>query len=466
MQTTAGDLSGKPDEKKPGYPKLNEKFFLLILFVFGGSLLALYYSRIRYFPEFTWEDSLTYLALLSILGVSIVIVYGFFLFVPGAIWSETLVFDQQLEPKTCYKVGDDWEPCLLSIATRFAIPFALFMAFCHSMIPKEGYLPPVAVFCSLAAISGYLWQRLGHDLLTSTGSAQTELQGKNDDKIDKALNLYLILLFLTHLPGFFVLLEEGLKPTVWTWCAALLPLATLLYPLSPWSQLRRENKPFPKAPLARHVGVFNVSALLSLASLLLIYRLVGSDTSTRLHVICTAVVSVANLLVALLYRKHQPLAALLSVAAALTLIVSGELLDNTGQGSALSARFMKRYGFGGEPNATLIVTPQGRKALQQIGILPAGGKEDDPGVLPNVKILSRLGTEYFFQVGDRKLSLPKPMVISWLPGPAPQIPSGVPTAPLAERKKTPESPSRAAQSSVQQGIAPARSSSATATPGR
>jgi hypothetical protein len=389
------------------------------------------------------------------------------LFVPGAVWSETLVFDQQLEPKTCYKVGDDWEPCLLSIAARFAIPFALFMAFCHSMILKEGYLPPVAVFCSLAALSGYLWQRLGHDLLTApieahpqeraAGSPQTEQKEKKDDKIDKALNLYLFLLFLFHLPGFFVLLEEGLTPTFWTWCAALSPLATLLYPLFV-QQLRRAARRFPRAPLARHIGIFNVSALLSMASLLLIYQLVGPEVSTWLHVICTTVVSVANLLVALLYRKHQHLAVFLSVAAALTLIVSGELLDNAGRDTALSTRIMKRYGFGGEANATLILTPEGRKALQQVGLLPPGGKEEDPGVLSGVTILSRLGAEYFFQVGDRKLSLPKKLVTSWFTEPPPPVDVRLP---LAKGGETPGQPSRPARSVVRQGTVRVRSSSGT-----
>jgi hypothetical protein len=41
-----------------------------ILLVFGGGCLASYYSRIGYFPRIAWEESLSYLGVLSIVAAA------------------------------------------------------------------------------------------------------------------------------------------------------------------------------------------------------------------------------------------------------------------------------------------------------------------------------------------------------------------------------------------------------------
>src|ERR1700710_2957120 len=79
-------------------PKLDASVALwLMLFVFGGGLLALYYAGVGYFPEVSWQDALTYLALMTIIGGSLLVAYSFLLFVPGVIWSEFLICDDQLK---------------------------------------------------------------------------------------------------------------------------------------------------------------------------------------------------------------------------------------------------------------------------------------------------------------------------------------------------------------------------------
>src|SRR4029077_11920699 len=87
----------------------------LVFLGFGSAFLALFYSRIHYFPEIKWEESFSYLAAVSVLGGGVVAIYGLLLFVPGWIWSEFLIFDTELERGTlCYFYdlsGNRSEPC-------------------------------------------------------------------------------------------------------------------------------------------------------------------------------------------------------------------------------------------------------------------------------------------------------------------------------------------------------------------
>lgn len=75
-----------------------------------GGILALYYAGIGYFPEFTWQDALTYLALMTIIGGTLLVAYSFLLFVPGAIWAEWLIDKRFMLPSPQGKKLRDQEP--------------------------------------------------------------------------------------------------------------------------------------------------------------------------------------------------------------------------------------------------------------------------------------------------------------------------------------------------------------------
>ena len=112
-------------DQKPEIPKLDASVALwLVLFVFGGGLLALYYAGIGYFPEVTWQDALTYMALMTIIGGSLLMAFSFLLYVPGAIWSEFLIFDEQLH-QVLMMGARAWEPCVLSVTKRILFPFRI-----------------------------------------------------------------------------------------------------------------------------------------------------------------------------------------------------------------------------------------------------------------------------------------------------------------------------------------------------
>src|SRR5579864_99782 len=74
----------------------------VLLFAFGGGGLAVYYSRIGYFPDIEWQQALSYLGALAIIGGWIVVLFSLLLFVPGFIWSEFLIFDPTILGVLCF----------------------------------------------------------------------------------------------------------------------------------------------------------------------------------------------------------------------------------------------------------------------------------------------------------------------------------------------------------------------------
>jgi hypothetical protein len=256
---SSGELP-PPAAEKAKLPKLDASLAVwLILFVFGGGLLALYYAGIGYFPEVTWQDALTYMALMTIIGGSLLVAYSFLLFVPGVIWSEFLIHDKQL-----YEVlmmgAREWEPCVVSVTKRILFPFAVFMAFCHFLLylvdenGKPRGLVAFGAAASLIAVSGLL----GRDFLQGLKAAAEKkaVVGKPQPADVLAdtpgLKWHRVLVGVSHafLLGAFIVKASGCtEPDRGIlWLAALLPLASLASPLiDPWIE-RLHSKPSKSAP--------------------------------------------------------------------------------------------------------------------------------------------------------------------------------------------------------------------------
>jgi hypothetical protein len=449
--TLSCDVEVPPPSQPPETNKLDTTVTLwLILFVFGGGLLALYYGGIGYFPEVTWQDALTYMALMTIIGGSLLVAYSFLLFVPGAIWSEFLIFDQQL-----YKVlmmgGRRWEPCVWSVSKRIVYPFALFMACCHFLLSLDtddkaltGFLA-VGAAASLAAVAGLLGRdfREGLELAAKTKTAgkdrpadaipDTRDQHEVDGTLPLTLQCHRVLAGLTHIPLLAAFVAKEIRQVdlgpVFLWGAALCPLVSFAVLLAdgwikrsrPPSSRSAATPPNPPAGepgtaagpapspipdklslLCRAILAFGSAALLSLAALWFLYRIYrgnahGVDVGpvpVNLLLLCTLVVIVTNLAVSVLFHKHRRQAFLASVLAALLLLGAGQLLAERGAG--LPARIMEEFGFGAE-SATLVLTEKGGRILSQQSIpvtfekrtgLPA----DAAGAGPPVGASTRDGT--------------------------------------------------------------------------
>jgi len=366
--------------------------------VFGGGLLALYYAGIGYFPEVTWQDALTYMALMTIIGGSLLVAYSFLLFVPGVIWSEFLICDKQLHV-VLMMGAREWEPCVVSVTKRILFPFAVFMVFCHFLlylVDENALLVAFGAAASLIAVSGLL----GRDFLQGLKAAAQKkaVAGKTQPAAVIAdtpgLRWHRVLAGVSHaflLAVFLVKVsDQGLL-----WLAALLPLASLASPfIDRWIERRRsqasEKTPvLPSSPLGgppkaapklddqwslicRAVLAFGCAALLSLTALWFFYRIYGpswggSNESDLLSllVLCTLVVIVANLVVSVLFHKAPQAALLSSFLAALLLLGAGQLLPPASM--SLPAKIMAHFGFGAQ-SATLVLTEKGARILCEQGV--------------------------------------------------------------------------------------------------
>jgi hypothetical protein len=343
-------------------------FFWFILLAFGGGLLSLYYTTIGYFPDMKWDESLTYLMVLSILGGAVVLAYGLMIFIPGVIWSEFLVFDPYLKREFCYLGEKGREPCVMALLKRVVIPFVFFVGPIHwlplSLEPKilaEGFF----VLCFACWIAYLL----------------------NADIFPDA--------------GFWGLGSTG----------------------------------------GRFLAFFSLSAISAWLALGLIRWILGQESApdNRLSIICTAMVVVANIFVALQFRKRRIGAYVSGAFAAALLVVFSHLLI-VQPGQKPSARFLSAFGVGYEHKVTLLVSRRGAEILAAQGghltpsgldrlpisvSLPPGYKEgeeggedaiQDPGFrVDGLEMLSRLGNDYLFRSPESKIafSVPKKYVLSW-----------------------------------------------------
>jgi hypothetical protein len=435
----------------------------LILFVFGGGLLALYYGGIGYFPEVSWQDALTYLALMTIIGGCLLVAYSFLLFAPGAIWSEFLVFDPQLYPALTMS-SRQWEPCVVSITKRIVLPFTLFMAFCHFLLYVDGPSSFVALgaVASLTAVSGLLVKDLREGLEANPG--------QETGVVPDSGSLWMARAYIgashAFLLGAFIAkaMDVPVQPDC-LWVFALLPaLAFCVLLVQNHVDRRRQRRgskaktlrwvPDEASLLCRSLLAFDSAALLSFSALWFFYRLYRgrafgtfgqSAVPAMLLLLCTLIVIVTNLVVSALFHKSGRQALLASFLAALLLLGAGQLLPPPGE--TLPAMIMETFGFGGD-SGTLVLTRKGGRILCQFAVpvefearLPAeggatiAGEESSGGVSPggavgvkareerlawtaNVRVLSRLGSEILLRVGTQKIALPKTEVVSWSPNPS------------------------------------------------
>jgi hypothetical protein len=320
----------------------------LILLAFGGGLMAMYYAKIGYLPEVTWDDALTYLGVLSILGGGVVLAYSLLVFFPGLIWSEFMVSDRELRTTLCIRINDRYDPCYRSIMNRIGWPFLGVVLLAHFSVFLGGVhelLPFGVTFLLLVPASAFLVWR----------------------NFDKKL-------------------QQG--------------------------NMNPEEK---KSVLTKSVLYFTGSVIISLISLFFIYEIAKvreTEPNSRMLLICTIVVAASNLFVAAVYRRNRTTGIGISLLAAFTLLIAGELLASK-PATAFSSRLMALYGFDSESQYSLILDKKGRDLIMSHGF-PVEDIEGSRGArIEGVRILSRLGTDQILFFEGRRFSIPKSMVLSW-----------------------------------------------------
>ena len=348
-EKTPAAIGVKPEQVEwSGLLSANGSVVVWLVFLgFGGTLLSLYYANIHYFPELEWKESLTYLAALSLLGGSIAILYGLLLYVPGIMWSEFLIHDSELEERLCYP-GRGHEPCYWSVGKHLGLPFLGFMAVMHVAALFGFWVTALSAFGLLTFLSGYLWKRF-----------RDHLKNKRH-----------------------------------------------------WVTQAQERQ---KTLLLKYVAAFDLSAVASLISVLLLYRLVQAEADAEkvwpMLLICTVVVTTANLFVAVQHRDRPWRSVMTAILFALTLLACGEIVAE-GE-AAVSTRLMEKFGVGERVRYTLVLSPQGRQVLENLKIIPPADPPGGVAVVERACILSRLGKEYYVEVGGRRVALSREQVLSW-----------------------------------------------------
>ncbi len=364
------------------------------LIVFGGGCLALYYQRIHYIPELHWEDALSELFVLSILGGCVWILFGLLLFLPGAIWSRELIWDNTLRDVLCFN-GDEKarEPCLSSIWRSVGMPFAVYMGCAHlGLILGRIWL---CVACPVGFVLA-LWLCL-REMRADLGYPRTHPKR------------WPWLLTAWRDPDASPQLAAGYATAGDTQAVELTEATG-----APAGQEPTVDKTAPPhSRLSKYLFWFGISMALGSMSLLIDFALSGRQSMRdwKLALICTAVIICANLGVALRFKSHPPSAVGISVVAGLALLVVGEAIEDR---NSMLCRTMEAFGVGDDTKVSFTVKAGYRDVLcgLQIPFHQVGGPQGAL-VIRNAAMLSRLGVNYFARAGDRQFQLPKTEVLSW-----------------------------------------------------
>jgi hypothetical protein len=334
----------------------------VFLLAFGGGCLALYYARIRYVPEITWEESLTYLGALSIIGGCLVVLFGLLAFLPGVIWAEFLIGDASLEGALSYQRADrQLEPCLRRVAWRLGVSFLILMIAAHIVLCKQ--LPSWLSLVGIVPTSLFFIWTLREDLRFPEPS-------------------------------------QWWRRWLWSIWFAGLP-----------DEAPARARDSLGSRTTKYLAAYLVSGSLGLAALWFTSKVMsGNGMNLELGTLCTVVVVVANLLVAVLYRAHRPGAILVAALAALVLLAGGELIEDK---ASLVSRVMAHFGVGRDVQVSLIVKHEAFDLLRKQHVPVDAGPSDLIGRVDGVCMLSRLGKDYFLLYDKQSFSLPKGMVVSW-----------------------------------------------------
>jgi hypothetical protein len=339
----------------------NASFAIWLIFLaIGGGITALYYSRIGYLPEIEWQSVLIYLFIGSVVGGTLGLLLTISIFIPGALWSEFIIFDPSFRDHFAYDDTGD-EPCIRSVIQCLGVPYAGTLLLSHVML-----LLPSAFYYWLSAVG------------------------------------VLLLTFLLMRMRFERIMYEDRKGN-----APNGPKAGKGQAGKVVRELLKPQRKFRSRQTFKYACWFTLSVLLSQISMFVIYRLSGSMGISwnfiYLTLLCTAGVCISNHVVALrhhLYPRQGILAAL---------VAAGVLLVAADSFSSLSVRLMNRYGIGFGTRFNLLLTDDGYKTLKRQGVRECG----EPPQVCDVEILSKVGDQYFFRVNNEiYVTLPKTQVVS------------------------------------------------------
>jgi hypothetical protein len=409
----------------------------LVFLGLGGAFLTSYYAHIHYFPVLDWKESFSYLAAILILGGGVAVVYGLLLYFPGVIWSEFLIYDTELQDYFCYFGREGFgrqtnEPCYWRIGKDLVGPFLLFMVAVHTAMYCGKFLtakqsamvasPSVhatlvgltIIFClvPILGLSRWTFRKIKKQKrLKRTESAPRWLLLKDVTAADLAAASTALSLFFLYLSVQRDLLSlESLRVAIVG--LTIVVGLVLISVFSRWTfreALKTKGLKRTEAAerwlLLKYVTTADLAVASSAVSLLFLYLIIDKEQHSEwLLLLCTILVSVSNLLVAVQCRSRPRRAALTAVMSALVLLAAGEFSS-----VPFSVTIMQSFGLGAR-EGTLVVSSEGADTL---GRLPGFGLKPQDRTIEGTCILSRLGSEYLVEKGPWRATIRKSDFLSW-----------------------------------------------------
>lgn len=424
----------------------------LVFLVFGGGLLAMYYSRIGYVPDIAWSGLLNYLAILTLIGGAVGLLYGLLLVAPGLIWSKYLIFDQdkRLQKMLCWgEDGGSGTPCSATVLRRLVGPFAIFMLCGHGVLWASAWLsdwnlswPFLLVIQNvfMLGVGLILTSFFFGQVMFKLGCCFEDRDDKEDcvekfrrEHVQKRLRKETKLKEDREVSG-----AESVDPKLW--------------PLTIWDSWKQFH-PDCRSIWLKYSLLFGLSFLVAWIALWIVFRIAAPShldfwANLLLLTICSFSVSLASLFFVLAYQPGKISAFLVGALFAIFLISSGEVIS---EDTALSSRILASFGFDSEREYSLLLAKEGREYVEGLGFsiyctdssgaavwcthgncrkvnLPWGGVSESqdkvssdvacqtPGgaYLTKVRVLSRLGKDVVIEIDGYQLGLPQEAVVSWM----------------------------------------------------
>jgi hypothetical protein len=367
------------------FDKINASLVAWLVFLtFGGGILTFYYAKIKYLPEVEWSSSLIFLALATFVGGAFALLLGLSLFIPGYIWSEFLLFDDKLKNVFCYHSQTD-EICVRTLAKYIGLPFGSVLLLNHLTLLFFPCWMNCTSFRGTQLLVAYAMVSVV--LLVLISVVMRRVFGD--------------LHFFSHIgPGFW-------KRLFWR-------------NTSPVTSPPIGSTADEKRRVFKYVVWFGLSILLSQISMVLIHLMSNRPTGYPFLVttaFCAAGVLVSNHVVAVHYRRSRLHAILTAMVIALLMLFIAD------RNESLSSQVVAFFGAGEKsPKVDFVLNEEGSKAIGEslaftctkVNSTNPANVTSDANTLPRkvcqVRVLSRLGNEFYLDYDGRKFTLPKSYV--------------------------------------------------------
>jgi hypothetical protein len=325
----------------------------------GGFIFIVYSGSIKYIPELSWESLLILLAVVALLGIYLTFASAFTLIVPGIIWA---CFINSGYLDDLFANSKDLKAYAIQILKFFMLPFFIILL----LIPAVPYIL---------------------------------------NTVPYILPYQLLITLLITVPIFLFLIAFR--------------IVILWYLHSKLSLSEFFSFRFHRSVIIALVLNYTFSFILGISSLIYVHFLfLHSETAkfpgVILYLISVVFITFINGLVTI----NAKLSFYLTPIIAFLFFIG--LINMTQQWALIPKAVMRGFGLGGALDIQIVLNQEGTTLLEKLGLRESKHCPKDKVNVCSVRLLSRLGNEFFLEAGSTRFVLPKSMILSWAVTPTTQ----------------------------------------------